>query len=100
MTTGEDGVGQSVRNRAADLTLSGAVAEAEVTVRALTKAELHESANPRLPILLTKNREGAITSIVGWIAMGLIAAGKEIHRQTVAMRSNLLRAGRSVRNEV
>jgi hypothetical protein len=47
MTTGEDGVGQSVRNRAADRTPSGgAVAEAEVAVRALTKAELHESANP------------------------------------------------------
>ena len=36
----------------------------------------------------------------GWIAMGLNVAGKEIHRHTVAMRSNLLRARRSVRNEV
>jgi hypothetical protein len=45
-TIGDGGTGQSVRNREAGLIPSvAAVGEAEVVVKVLTKAELHESAN-------------------------------------------------------
>ena len=47
MTVGEGGTGQSVQSHEAGLIASGVAVEgAELVAQVLTKAELHENANP------------------------------------------------------